>query len=103
MAVGPQALAGMGGVASEVTAVYRRIVAARHEGSDRQVYDRWLLLGEKRNQKLRLSEVRQYGRVASATRTTSRSTASHPLSGMRAESGSWDARPWNAHAIGSLT
>ena len=37
-------------------------MATRREGSDTQVYDRWFLLGEKRNEQLRLPEVRQYGR-----------------------------------------
>lgn len=41
--------------------VYRRVVARSIESSGAPAYDRWFLLGEKRNEELALWEVQQYG------------------------------------------
>ena len=67
----------------------------------KQAYDRWLLLGEMRNELLTLRQVQQYGRDSFGDpRTTCRSMASSPVSGMRAGCGYWAARRLSAPGTG---
>jgi hypothetical protein len=66
----------------------------------KQAYDRWLLLGEMRNELLTLWQVQQYGRDSFGDPDYVSIYGLKPVSGMRAGCGYWAARRLSAPGTG---